>query len=255
MTRSWFGRLMFAPPGPDLYLVAGAWGLPYAIPNYRIAGYAAPEMVPVSSWRAPGANANGFLHECFLDELIHAAGADPLEERLRLISDPISRNVLEEVGKISNWNGSVLGGKRGRGVAFVHSHGVPCAQVIEVRDTEDGIKIEKAFVVTDSGKVLDPVNYEAQAFGGMLFALGHAMNCELTYSDYAAQQTNFDSYQAMRLNQCPQVMVEYLENNPEIRGIGEPTVPPAAPALANAIFAATGKRIREMPFNKHIAFA
>lgn len=254
MTRSWFGRLMFAPPGPDLYIVAGAWGLPYNIPNYRISGYAAPEMVPVSSWRAPGANANGFLHEGFLDELIHAAGADPLEERLRLVKEPISRKVLEAVGEISGWNGSSLGEGRGRGVAFVYSHGVPCAQVVEVTNTQSGIKIDKVFCVTDSGKVLDPVNYRAQAFGGLLFALGHAMNCELTYSDFAAEQTNFDTYQGMRLSQCPEVTIKYLENSSEMRGIGEPTVPPAAPALANAIFAATGKRIREMPFNKHIDF-
>ena len=97
MTRSWFGRLMFAPPGPDMFLVAGAWDQPYGIPNYRVSGYAAKEMAPVSSWRAPGSCANGFLHEGFLDELIHAASADPLEERLRLMIDPVSKKVLEAV--------------------------------------------------------------------------------------------------------------------------------------------------------------
>lgn len=254
MTRSWFGRLMFAPPGPDIFLVAGAWDQPYAIPNYRVTGYAAKEMVPVSSWRAPGACANGFLHESFMDELIHAAGADPLQERLRLISDPASRKVLEAVGELSGWNGPSLGPNRGRGVAFTFSHGVPCAEVIEVTQTAQGIKIDKVFVVTDSGKVLDPVNYQAQASGGVIFALAHAMNCELTYANYAPEQTNYDSYEGMRINQAPEITVKALEINPRIRGIGEPTVPPAAPALANAIFAATGKRLREMPFNKHVTF-
>ena len=254
MTRSWFGRLMFAPPGPDMFLVAGAWDQPYGIPNYRVSGYAAKEMAPVSSWRAPGSCANGFLHEGFLDELIHAAGADPLEERLRLMIDPVSKKVLEAVGELSGWTGPKLGENRGRGVAFTHSHGVPCAEVIEVTNTPSGIKIDKVFVVTDSGKVLDPINYEAQAFGGVNFALAHAMNCELTYANYAPEQTNFDAYQGMRLYQSPQITVKALENSPNIRGIGEPTVPPAAPALANAIFAATGKRLREMPFNKFIDF-
>lgn len=255
MTRSWFGRLMFVPPGPDLLLVGGAWDQPYEIPNYRVTGYATPEMVPVSSWRAPGYSANAFLHECFLDELIHAAGADPLQERLRLMRDPISRKVLETAGELAGWNGPKLGKGRGCGVAFNYSMGVPCAEVVEVTDTKDGIRIDKAFVVVEAGRVLDPVNFEAQMAGGLIFGLGHAMNCELTYKNYAPEQANFDSYQAMRLYQTPQIVVKALENGDGIRGIGEPTLPPAAPALANAIFAATGKRVRELPMSKHVKFA
>lgn len=254
MSRSWFGRVFMAPPGPDLFLVFGAWDQPYAIPNYRVTGYAAKEMVPVSSWRAPGACANGFFHESFLDELIFAAGADPLEERLRLVADPVSKKVLEAVGALCGWNGPKIGENRGRGVAFTYSHGVPVAEVIDVTNTEDGIKIDALYVVCDVGRILDPVNFEAQVTGGALFALGHAMNCELTYDNYAPEQTNFDSYPGMRLNQAPKCMIKGLENLPHVRGIGEPTVPPAAPALANAIFAATGQRIREMPLGKHIEF-
>lgn len=254
MSRSWFGRVNQAPPGPDPFIVFGAWDQPYGIPNYRVTGYAAPEMVPVSSWRAPGANAVAFLHEGFLDELIYAAGADPLEERIRLMQDPVSRKVLEAVGELSSWSGAKLGENRGRGVAFNYAHAVPCAEVVEVTSTEDGIKIDKIFITCDVGRILDPVNFEAQVTGGALFALGHAMNCELTYDDYAPEQTNFDSFQGMRLNQAPECFVKGLENLPYIRGIGEPTVPPAAPALANAIFAATGKRLREMPFNKSVDF-
>ena len=255
MSRSWFGRLITAPPGPDMFLVAGAWDQPYNIPNYRVTGYATPEMVPVSSWRAPGFCANAFLHESFLDELIHAAGADPLEERLRLVSDPVSRKVLETVAEMSGWKGPKLGENRGRGVAFNYSMGVPCAEVIEVTNTKNGLRIDKVFIVVQAGRVLDPVNFEAQMTGGLIFGLGHAMTCELTYKNYMPEQTNFDSYQAMRLYQTPEIIVKALEDGDGVRGIGEPTLPPAAPALANAIFAATGQRIRELPMSKHIKFA
>lgn len=238
-----------------MFLVAGAWDQPYNIPNYRVTGYATPEMVPVSSWRAPGFCANAFLHESFLDELIHAAGADPLEERLRLISDPVSRKVLETVAEMSGWKGPKLGENRGRGVAFNYSMGVPCAEVIEVTNTKDGLRIDKVFIVVQAGRVLDPVNFEAQMTGGLIFGLGHAMTCELTYKNYMPEQTNFDSYQAMRLYQTPEIIVKALEDGDGVRGIGEPTLPPAAPALANAIFAATGQRIRELPMSKYIKFA
>lgn len=254
IVASWFGRILFAPPGPDLTLVAGAWDQPYAIPNYRISGHRAPETVPVSSWRSVGASGNAFFQECFLDELIYAAGADPLEERLRLCHHDISRKVLEAVGEMSNWSGSKIGENRGRGVAFCMSFGVPTAQVIEVTNTEDGIRLDKVWVAADVGTVIEPMNLDAQLSGGVIFGLGHAMNCELTYADYMPEQTNFDAYEAMRLYQCPQIETRALENGDRVRGIGEPGVPPAGPALANAIFAATSQRIREMPLNRHISF-
>lgn len=254
VTASWMGRLMMAPPGPDITIVAGAWDQPFAIPNYRVTGYRVPEMVPVSYWRSVGASGNGFLHECFLDELIHAAGADPIEERLRLCNDDLSRKVLEEVAEISDWNGSIISENRGRGIAFTLAFGVPTAEVVEVTNTEKGIRIDKVFAVAEVGKIIDPVNFEAQLSGGMIFGLGHAMNCELTYENYAPEQTNFHQYEAMRLYQTPEVLVKGLENGNLVQGIGELGVPPAAPALANAIFAATGKRIRELPLNKHIQF-
>jgi isoquinoline 1-oxidoreductase beta subunit len=103
--------------------------------------------------------------------------------------------------------------------------------------------------------VLDPVNFESQVTGGVVWGLGHAMNCETTYADGMAEQTNYHRFQGMRLYQCPEIEVRGLENSPKVLGIGEPPVPPAAPALANAIFAATGKRLREMPFDKFVDFA
>ena len=185
--------------------------------------------------------------------MIHAAGADPLQERLRLCWHAPSRKVLEAVGDMSSW-GSDLGKDRGRGLAFTLSFGVPVAEVVEVTNTPRGIKIDKVFVAVEVGKVLDPVNFENQLQGGVIWGLGHAMNAELTYADGQPEQTNYHAFEGMRLHQAPAIEVRALTNGDEVRGIGEPGVPPAAPALANAIFAATGKRIRELPLNKSIAF-
>lgn len=253
VSASQFGRLNIPTPGPDIWIVAGAWDQPFAIPNYRVTGYRVPEMVPVSSWRSVGASANGFLHECFLDELILAAGADPLAERIRLCSHEPSRRVLQAVGELSGWSTPLPKG-RGRGVAFTLSFGVPVAEVVEVTATPNGIRIDQAFVVAEVGQVLDPVNVEAQLTGGAIWGLSHAMLSELTYADGATEQTNFHTYPSLRLYQAPHVVAKALQTTGRIKGIGEPGVPPAAPALANAIFAATGQRIRELPLRKHIAF-
>ena len=254
VTASQMKRLGMPLPGPDGQIPAGAWNLPYALPHFRVRAYRVPELAPTSSWRSVGASSAGFFADGFLDELIHAAGADPLQERLRLMKEPTARKVLETVALMSDWKGAKLGEGRGRGVAFVESFGVPCAQVIEVTKTEKGIRIDKVWVALDVGKVVDPVNFDNQVKGAVVWGLGHAMNCEITYADGKAQQTNFHAYQGMRLYQCPQLEVRGLENGAKIRGSGEPPVPPAAPALANAIFAATGVRLREMPFSKHVDF-
>ncbi len=241
------------PPGPDSQIAAGAWNLPYDLPHFRMSAYKAPPLAPISSWRSVGASSNGFFADAFLDELIHAAGADPLEERLRLMNNDVARKVLEAVGEMSGW-GSAMEPNRGRGVAFIESFGVPCAEVVEVSATDAGVKIDKVFVAADVGRIVDPINFDNHVKGAVVWGLGHAMNCEITYSDGKAQQTNYHAHEGMRLYQCPEILVRGLENADRIRGIGEPPVPPAAPALANAIFAATGERIREMPFNKHIEF-
>ena len=258
VTRSQMGRLGLSTVGPDVAIVAGAWDQPFAIPHYRVTGYRAPETVPVSSWRSVGASGNGFLHESALDELIHAAGADPLAERLRLCTHEPSRRVLQAVGEMSAWNTPLApspDGARGRGLAFTLSFGVPVAEVVEVTATVQGIRIDKVFVACEVGRVLDPVNFENQVQGGVVFGLGHAMNCELTYENGAPQQTNYFAYPGLRFHQTPQIVVKALETTGDIRGIGEPSVPPAAPALANAIFAATGERLRTLPLNTGVAFA
>ena len=255
LVSSWFGRIFIVPPGPDTMLVWGAYDQPYAIPNYRVTGYAAPPLMPVGSWRSPGACSNSFFHESFLSDLIHAAGADPLEERLRLINDADSRRVLEAVGEMSNWAGADIGPGRGRGIAFAHTHGVPVAEVIDVTMTDRGIRIDEVWIAADCGTVFDPVNAEVQLTGAAVFGLGHAMNCELTYENHAVQQTNFHAFEGMRLNQTPRFHTRLLGLADRVRGLGEPATAPAAPALADAIFAATGERPREMPFSKSVNFA
>lgn len=251
---SQMARQGLSVPGPDSQIVAGAWDQPFGIPNHRVTGYRAPELAPISSWRSVGASSNGFFYNAGLDELIHAAGADPMQERLRLCNNDEARKVLEAVAEMSDWDG-VLGNGRGRGVALTQSFGVHCAQVIEVADTDSGIRIEKVFVAAEVGRVIDPVNFDNLVKGGVVFALGHAMNCEITYTDGIADQDNFHVFEGMRIHQCPKIQVSGLENGPRVLGIGEPPVPPAAPALAGAIFAATGTRLREMPFSKFVDFA
>lgn len=244
-------------PGPDSQIVSGAWDQPFAIPHQRVTGYRAPELAPISSWRSVGASSNGFFYNAALDELIASAGADPMAERLRLCSDPLARQVLEAVAEMSDWSGiggQADGSRTGRGVALTKSFGVHCAQVIEVTDTNNGLRIDTVWVAAEVGRVVDPVNFENLVQGGVIYALGHAMNSEITYAGGVAEQTNFDTNPGMRLHQCPAIMVRGLENGDRVLGIGEPPVPPAAPALAGAIWAVTGTRLREMPFSRAVDF-
>jgi isoquinoline 1-oxidoreductase beta subunit len=252
--ESQMGRIGLPFMGPDVSIVQSAWDQPYSIPNYRVTGYKTPAMLPVSIWRSVGASQNGFFHESVVDELAHAAGRDPLEMRLSLMTDSASRKVLESVAEMSGWGNAVPKG-HGLGVAFVLSFGVPAAEVFEVVETARGIKIVNVWAAVDVGTALDPRNIEAQVQSGIIFGLSAAMTGEITVKDGNVQQSNFHNCPAIRMKQAPPIAVQILENGHKIRGIGEPGLPPAAPALANAIFAATGQRIRELPLNKHIKFA
>lgn len=250
---SQMSRIGLSVPGPDTQIIAGAWNNPYRVENLRMTAYRAPELAPVSSWRAVGAPGAGFIFDTFLDEAIHAAGADPMEERLRLIDHDASRKVLEAVAEISDW-GSALAPGQGKGVAFVESFGVPTAVVVQVSQNDHGLRVDKAWAALDVGTVIDPVNLEGHIQGGVVWGLGHAMNSEITYSDGRAQQSNYHAAEGLRIHQCPEITVAMLEHGSKVRGAGEPAVPPTAPALGNAIFAATGQRLRELPFHKFVDF-
>ncbi|KIC39535.1 xanthine dehydrogenase family protein molybdopterin-binding subunit [Leisingera sp. ANG-M7] len=241
----WFGM---TPAGPDTALVDGAFNQPYGIPNYRIRGHAADLQVPIGAWRSVGASFNGFFMESFMDEMAHAAGADPLEFRLTLTRQewaPAAK-VLETVKEMSGWTGNAPDGV-GRGVAMTYSFGTPVAQVIEVAEEDGLIRLKKAWIAADLGVALDPQNLEAQMFGGMAYGLSAAMFGEITFAEGAAEQGNFPDYDAIRMHTMPEVEVRILEEQSHISGAGEPGTPPAAPALANALFDLTGKRARRLP--------
>ena len=238
-------------PGPNRENVTGSFDQPYGIPNYRMRGYLADLGLPVGFWRSVGASSNGFVFDSFIDEMAHAAGRDPLEFRLELIRrehEP-SAKLLETVREMSGWTGQTLEGI-GRGVAFTYSFGTPVAEAIEVQDTGSGIKITNCWIAVDPGIALDPGNIEAQMVGGAIYGLSAAAYGEITFADGEVEQFNFPDYDALRMHTAPNFEVRILENNRYMGGIGEPGTPPAAPALANALFDLTGIRARELPLMK-----
>lgn len=238
--------------GADREHVSGAFDQPYGVPNFRINGYVTPSNLPVGYWRSVAASFNGFFFESFADEMAHAAGRDPLEFRVELArrAHEPSAKVLERVAEISGWTGETPAGV-GRGVAFSHTFGSSVAQVIEVRESDAGIKVEKVWIACDVGVALDPGNIEAQMTGGCIYGLSAAVMGEITLENGEVQQTNFPDYDALRMHNAPAFEVSILENNRFIGGVGEPGTPPAAPALANALFDLTGKRARSLPLIKH----
>lgn len=239
--------------GPDATIAQGAWEQPYNFPNYRVRAYRAPKTVPLGFWRSVGASVNGFFHDSAMDELAHIAGVDPLLFRLNHIEHEPSRRLLETVAEMSNW--SQPRADRALGVAYCLSFGVPTAQVIEVAQGEDGIKMTGAWAAVDVGVALDPRNIEAQVSGAMVYGLSAAIRGEITFADGRVEQQNFWDYEPLRSYQVPDIAVTVLESGGPIRGIGEPGTPPAAPALANALFALTGTRARELPLSKTFTFA
>jgi isoquinoline 1-oxidoreductase beta subunit len=237
-----------APPGPDKGHVEGAFDQPYGIPNYRIRGYLAEMDIPVGFWRAVGNSFNGFFHDTFIDELAHAAGADPLEFRLSMMrgEHAPSAGTLEAVREMSGWTGQTPDGI-GRGVGFTYSFGCPVAQVVEVIDEGGTIRINRAWIAADVGLALDPGNIRAQLEGGMIFGLSAAAFGQITFADGAVEQGNFPDYDGLRLHNSPLIETRILETNKHMSGVGEPGTPPAMPALANALFDLTGTRARSLP--------
>ncbi len=245
----------FAAPGPDRLLTEGSFDQPYAVANVRIAGHLADVAVPVGYWRSVGNSMNAFFHESFVDELADAAGADPLQFRIDHVGPlhPPSAAVLAAVGEMSGWGGGGAAGTA-KGVAFTHSFGTPVAEVVELRDEGGRIRIARAWIACDVGRALDPGIIEAQMVSGLIFGLSAAVLGEITFAGGEVEQQNFPDYDALRMPGTPAVEVRILQGGGRLGGVGEPGTPPAAPALANAVFALTGQRIRELPLGKAVDF-
>ena len=245
----------FAPPGPDKAHLEAMADQPYAIPDRAMKGYLADVSIPVGFWRSVASSFNGFFHESFIDEMAHAAGRDPLAFRLDLVrkANAPSAAVLERVAEMSGWSGEKRPG-RGRGVALSWSFSTPVAEVIEVAEEAGAIRILNAWIACDVGTALDPRNIRAQMQSGLIYGLSAAVHGEITFADGEVEQFNFPDYDALRMHNAPRIEVSVLENNPHLGGVGEPGTPPAAPALANALFDLTGRRARELPLSKSFDF-
>lgn len=200
-------------------------------------------------WRSVNSTQIGFYNESFIDELAQAAGEDPYQfRRKHLPADSRHLKVLDTVAKRAGW-GSPLPEGVGRGIAIVESFGTIVAEVIEATVREDGSpQVLKAWAVVDCGTTVNPLNAEAQIAGGMVMGLSSAIGEAITIDKGAVVQSNFNDYNILKLAGAPAVIdVHFIESGAKMGGIGEPGVPPASPALANALFAATGKRIRTLP--------
>jgi isoquinoline 1-oxidoreductase beta subunit len=251
-------RRMFpslSPIGPDKSIFDGAFDQPYTIPNYKVSGTAVPVSIPVGFWRSVGASVNGFFHEAFMDEIAVAGRIDPVELRKRLMAGyPAAVKVVERVAEMANWGEALPPGKA-KGMAFTLSFGSWVAEILQIADTPSGLRVEKIWIAADVGIALDPDIIKAQLTSAAIFGLSAAMSQEITFADGMVEQSNFHDFDSLRIFQCPEFEVAVLENFHKMGGVGEIGVPPVAPALANAIFALTGKRIRSLPLSKEVAFA
>jgi isoquinoline 1-oxidoreductase beta subunit len=253
ISRSFTARMLpwAAMDTPDNTTSEGAADLPYEFANSLIDHIPVELPIEVGFWRSVGHSYNGFFTESFMDEMAHAANADPINFRLAHLEEhPDFTNVLKRLAKVSNWS-TPLGSGRARGVALHESFSSIVGQVVEI--TVNGNKevtVDKVYCVIDCGAVVNPDTVKAQMEGGIIFGLTAALYGEIEIEDGAVVNSNFPDYEMLRLANCPEIKVHLAPSGRKLGGVGEPGTPPIAPALTNAIFAATGERIRELPISR-----
>ena len=256
--KPFVGRILPDLPlmGPDKLIAEGAFDQPFGIANYRVEGLEVDLGVPVGNWRSVGCSQNAFFHETFLDELARAGKVDAVAMRLKLMEKhPTERAVVSKVADMAGWGKDKMAAGTGRGIAATRSFGSMCAQIVEVIDQGGAVRVSKIWAAIDVGTAVNPDLIRRQVESAIVYGLSAAMFQEITFKEGAVQQSNFADFAALRMHQMPQIEVAVLEGQSHLGGVGEPGLPPVAPALGNAIFGLTGKRLRTMPFSKGVKFA
>lgn len=248
MRGSPFEKAMIGRDGIDPASVEGAKELAYGIPNIRVDLHSPVNQVPVQWWRSVGHSHTAFVVESFIDELAHAAGRDPYQYRRGLLSGhPRHLGVLELAASRAGWGGPLSKG-RARGIAVHESFGSFIAQVAEVSVSPQGeVRVHRVVCAVDCGRYVNPATIEAQMESGILFGLTALLYGEITLKNGRVEQSNFNDYPMARISDMPEVQVHIVRSQEKPGGIGEPGVPPIAPAVCNAIFGLTGRRIRSLP--------
>lgn len=236
--------------GVDPDAVDAAAEIPYAVPNMFV-DYVReePPGIPTAFWRGVGPTHNAFVVESFIDELAFAAQKDPVEFRRGLLSaNPRALAVMERAAARSNWSTPLGGERRGRGVSVLHAFGSFLSQVVEVTVAEDGeVHVDRVVAVVDCGVAINPDTIVAQIESGIIFGITAALYGEITLKNGRVEQSNFNNYLMLRIDQAPKIEVEIIKSGESPGGLGEPGTSALTPALASAVFAATGVRIRKLP--------
>ncbi len=229
--------------------------IPYAVAAQDIGYIQSPSHVPWGAWRSVDESQQGFFTESFIDECAHAAQQDPYAYRAALLSNhPRMKAVLDKAATEAGW-GTPLGKGRGRGIAVKESFGSIVAEVIEVTMTGNSVQVDRVVAAIDPGVAVTPDGLTAQIESGIIFGLTAAIHGEITIQDGAVEQSNFYDYEMLRMSTVPRIETHIINSGQAIGGAGEPGTPPAAAALANAIFAATGQRVRQLPLAKDPGFS